>query len=293
MGRKEMRILTETKEWMSIPLRICKRKAPSRKWNKFEDMCSLFIEDILTRPNICTKSSISYEHEEFEYSYKMYLNGVKNDRPISRLKAMYCVTDCIPDNELINLINLKMKKFLFLMVTLFSAITMSAKDDVTVKSGSLAEVKAAGSSFVYIVWDYSSATLEGKNVDAFLKAKGADWVAGYPQELAEAEAEFAKALGKSKFVNVTTEKDQAQYIITIKVKDFNYGNTAVAVWVGMGAGDAHLNGSVEITKNGSKDAIAVLDADGVPGGGFGNEARRRDAYEELGECLVKLIKKAK
>ena len=44
-----------------------------------------------------------------------------------------------------------MKKFLFLMVTLFSAITMSAKDDVTVKSGSLAEVKAAGNSFVFIV----------------------------------------------------------------------------------------------------------------------------------------------
>ena len=101
-----MRILTETKEWMSIPLRTCKRKTPSRKWNKFEDMCALFIEDILTRPNICTKSSISYEHEEFEYSYKMYLNGIKNDRPISRLKAMYCVTDCIPDNELVNLINI-------------------------------------------------------------------------------------------------------------------------------------------------------------------------------------------
>ena len=186
-----------------------------------------------------------------------------------------------------------MKKIIFLFVALLSVITMSAKDDVTVKSGSLAEIKNSVSSFVYIVWDYSSATLEGKNVDAFLKEKGADWVAGYPQELAEAEAEFAKALGKSKFVNVTTEKDQAQYIITIKVKDFNYGNTAVAVWVGMGAGDAHFNATVEFTKNGSKETVAVLDADGVPGGGFGNEARRRDAYEELGECLVKIIKKAK
>ena len=39
-----------------------------------------------------------------------------------------------------------MKKFLFLMVALFSAITMSAKDDVTVKSGSLSEIKAAGIS---------------------------------------------------------------------------------------------------------------------------------------------------
>ena len=186
-----------------------------------------------------------------------------------------------------------MKKIIFLFVALLSVITMSAKDDVTVKSGSLSEVKAAGSSFVFIVWDYSAATLEGQNVDAFLKAKGEDWVANYPQELAEAEAEFAKAVSKSKYVNVTTEQDQAQYVITIKVKDFNYGNTAVAVWVGMGAGDAHFNATVEFTKNGSTETFAVLDADGVPGGGFGNEARRRDAYEELGEWVVKLIKKAK
>ena len=96
------------------------------------------------------------------------------------------------------------------MVALFSTITMSAKDDVTVKSGSLAEIKAAGKSGVFIVWDYSAATLEGKNVDAFLKEKGGDWVENYPKELAEAEAEFAEAVGKSKFVYVTTEKDQAQ-----------------------------------------------------------------------------------
>lgn len=186
-----------------------------------------------------------------------------------------------------------MKKFLFLMVALFSAITMSAKDDVTVKSGSLAEIKAAGKSNVFIVWDYSAATLGGKDVDAYLKEKGGDWAENYPQELAEAEAEFATAVGKSKFVDVTLEKDQAQYIITVKVKDFHYGSTGVSVWIGMGAGDAHLNGSVEFTKNGSTDTIAVLDADGVPGGGYGNEARRRDAYEELGEWIVKLIKKAK
>ena len=186
-----------------------------------------------------------------------------------------------------------MKKFLFLMVALFSAITMSAKDDVTVKSGSLAEIKAAGISKVFIVWDYSAATLGGKDVDAYLKEKGGDWVENYPQELVKAEAEFAKAVGKSKFVNVTTEKDQAQYIITIRVKDFTYGNNALSYWVGFGAGDAHLNGSVEFTKNGSTETIAVLDLDGVPGGGPDNEARRKNAYEELGEWVVKLIKKAK
>ena len=186
-----------------------------------------------------------------------------------------------------------MKKFLFLMVALFSVITMSAKDDVTVKSGSLAEIKAAGISKVFIVWDYSAATLEGKQVDAFLKEKGEDWVANYPQELAEAEAEFAKAVEKSKFVNVTLEKDQAQYIITVKVKDFHYGSTGAAVMIGFGAGDAHLSGSVEFTKNGSTETISVLDVDGVPGAGWGNERRRREAYKELGEWVVKLIKKAK
>ena len=186
-----------------------------------------------------------------------------------------------------------MKKIIFLFVALISVITMSAKDDVTVKSGSLSEIKAAGSSFVYIVWDYSAATLEGKNVDAFLKEKGEDWVANYPQELAEAEAEFAKAVGKSKFVNVTTEQDQAQYVITVKVKDFHYGSTGVSVMIGFGAGDAHLSGSVEFTKNGSTETISVRDVDGVPGAGFGNERRRREAYKELGEWVVKLIKKAK
>ena len=186
-----------------------------------------------------------------------------------------------------------MKKIIFLFVALISVITMSAKDDVTVKSGSLSEIKAAGSSFVYIVWDYSAATLEGKNVDAFLKEKGEDWVANYPQKLAEAEAEFAKAVGKSKFVNVTTEQDQAQYVITVKVKDFHYGSTGVSVMIGFGAGDAHLSGSVEFTKNGSTETISVLDVDGVPGAGFGNERRRREAYKELGEWVVKLIKKAK
>lgn len=36
-----------------------------------------------------------------------------------------------------------MKKIIFLFVALLSVITISAKDDVTVKSGSLAEIKAA------------------------------------------------------------------------------------------------------------------------------------------------------
>ncbi|MBQ5352205.1 MAG: hypothetical protein IIU38_08440, partial [Bacteroidaceae bacterium] len=62
-----------------------------------------------------------------------------------------------------------MKKLLFLMVALFSTVTMCAKDDVRYKSGSLSEIKAAGSSKVFVVWDYTGSTLEGKPVAEFLK----------------------------------------------------------------------------------------------------------------------------
>ena len=48
--------------------------------------------------------------------------------------------------------------------------------------------------------------------------------------------------------------------------------------------------TVELATNNGSYPYPVMYGNG---GGFGNEARRRDAYEELGECLVKLIKKAK
>ncbi|MBQ1695766.1 MAG: hypothetical protein II076_07470, partial [Bacteroidales bacterium] len=85
----------------------------------------------------------------------------------------------------------------------------------------------------------------------------------------------------------------ADYTIVMKVKDFHYGQTGLAVAVGFGAGDSHLYGTMEIYKKGQSEPIAVLDVDGVPGAGFGNEIRRVEAYRELAENLAKLIKKAK
>jgi hypothetical protein len=45
-----------------------------------------------------------------------------------------------------------------------------AKADVTLKSGSLAKLKTSKEK-VYVVWDYSHATLEGRDVKTFLKEK--------------------------------------------------------------------------------------------------------------------------
>ena len=48
-----------------------------------------------------------------------------------------------------------------------------------------------------------------------------------------------------------------------------------------------------VDKKGIEQPVAVLDVDGVPGGGYGNEKRRVEAYRELAELLAKLIKKSK
>ena len=101
-----MKILTETKKKMNIPIRKIKQKTPARKWNNFEDMCSLFIEDLLTRPHMYTKFELKKELYTFLFKYNIYLSGIKNDNPITRLKAMYCVMDCIPNDQVIDLITI-------------------------------------------------------------------------------------------------------------------------------------------------------------------------------------------
>lgn len=99
-----MKILTETKKLLHIPIRKTKKKTVSRKWNNFEDMCSLFIEDLLTSPHMNTKFELKKELNTFLFKYNRYFYGIKNDNPISRPKAMYCIKDCIPNDQLIDLI---------------------------------------------------------------------------------------------------------------------------------------------------------------------------------------------
>lgn len=101
-----MKILTETKKLVHIPIRKIKKKTVSRKWNNFEDMCSLFIEDLLTRPHMNTKFELKKELNIFLFKYNLSLYGIKNDNPITRLKAMYCVMDCIPNDQVIDLITI-------------------------------------------------------------------------------------------------------------------------------------------------------------------------------------------
>ena len=185
------------------------------------------------------------------------------------------------------------KSAIFLFILVASILTAAAKSDVEVIKGSLAELKSSDAK-MFVRWDYSNSTIEGKAVKTYLKEQGPDWERDYDAEIARAEENFRERLAdKSSDVTTVTSEQTADYIIVMKVSDFQYGSAALSAAVGFGAGDAHLSGKMEIYKKGSKTPIAVLDVDGVPGAGYGNEIRRVNAYRELAENLSKLIKKAK
>ena len=187
-----------------------------------------------------------------------------------------------------------MKKITLAIFEILAAVAVaSAKPDVTVIKGSLVELRKSNAK-MFVRWDYSNSTIEGKEVNAYLKERGDDWVRDYDAEIARAERNFSERLNEeSGDVQTVSDDNSAEYTIVMKVRDFKYGQTGLAVVVGMGAGDAHLSGTMEIYKKGQSEPIAVLDVDGVPGAGFGNEIRRVEAYRELAENLAKLIKKAK
>ena len=89
------------------------------------------------------------------------------------------------------------------------------------------------------------------------------------------------------------EGDYADYKIVVKVKNFSYGSTGASVWVGFGAGDARMWGTLEIYKKGASEPIAVIDIDGAGGSGYGNEKRRVECYREMAELLADILKKGK
>lgn len=185
------------------------------------------------------------------------------------------------------------KTLLTLFIIIAGVVTATAKSDVELQKGSLNELKGSNAK-VFVRWDYKNSTIEEKPVAAYLKERGAEWERDYPAELARAEKSFRERLNKkSKDVSTVTEESDADYVIVMKVKDFNYGQTALAVVVGFGSGDARLYGTMEIYKKGQKEPIAVLDVDGVHGNGYGSEIRRETTYCDLADNLAKMIKKAK
>ena len=98
---------------------------------------------------------------------------------------------------------------LLLSFVVCCVMSLFAKSDVTLKSGSLSKLKTSKAK-VYVVWDYSHATLEGQDVKTFLKEKGKEWERDYKAELERAEANFMERFNdKTKSVTITDKKSEA------------------------------------------------------------------------------------
>lgn len=185
-----------------------------------------------------------------------------------------------------------MKKCVALLIVLTCALSVLAKDDVTVEEGTLSEL-ANKNARLFVTWDYTNSTIEGKNVKAFLKEKGEDWFNSYPGELKTAEERFFSRYNKkTKGTKAVLNKSEAQYKVVIKVRNFDYGHMSSDVASGIGAGDARLFATMEVYKVGSKEPAAIIDVDGVSGDGTGHVYRRVETYRELAEQFAKLIRKA-
>lgn len=174
--------------------------------------------------------------------------------------------------------------------------SFNAFADVDVESGNLSDLKNKEVR-VLIEFDYSQCKIEDKDVDAFLKEKGQDWVESYPNEIASAESSFiAKFNKKSKYCKITSDEEIADYKLVFKITKFHYGSTGASVIFGGGftkkAGGASVVGVIEVLKNGDSKSVALLKVDGLGDSSWSNEARRINAYVDVAEDLAKVIKKA-
>ena len=140
-----------------------------------------------------------------------------------------------------------MKKLLLITVlTLMSNLCLFAGSDLKLVKGSVSELKGSKAT-ICATWDYSNSTIENKAINDFLNEKGDEWKRDYPKEIAKAEENFLSRLKDKASKHVTpVEGDDADYKIVVTVKNFSYGSTGASVWVGFGAGDARMWGTLEI-----------------------------------------------
>ena len=182
---------------------------------------------------------------------------------------------------------------LFLTVSLLVCLKMMAGSDLKLMKGSVLELKGSKAT-ICAKWDYSNSTIEKKSIEEFLEMKGEEWKRDYSTEIANAELNFISRLRDKASKNVTpVEGDDAEYMIIVKVRNFDYGSTSASVLFGFGSGDARLWGTMEIYKKGESEPIAIIDIDGAGGSGYGNEKRRVECYREIAELLADIFKKAK
>lgn len=180
-----------------------------------------------------------------------------------------------------------MKKLLLLSLCLFAAIGMWA--DSFVESGDVSILKDASATFSVEI-SFTGSTIEGKAYKDYLATRDAEWNAEWPELQETGRLAFIKQWNKkNKKGMLAVQGKDAPYRMVIKPAMLDLGNTAVAYFVGFGAGGMKMSGSIELYK-GSKKVIVIKVKDQT-GTGTRESQRITSLFRELADDTWKDILK--
>jgi len=173
------------------------------------------------------------------------------------------------------------------------AVAVQAKDDkVTVTSGDGKALKD-GSKTAVIEFDYSKTIAEGTPLKQYLKDRGEDHVADWPEIRDTARDRFVKMFNKRNKKGVQiVDGDKADLKLKVVIEKLDFGQTGVSVvFGGMGsAGGAEITGKMIVTEAKSGKKLAEYDLHEIRGNGstdFTEGKRLGTCYENTAKMIVK------
>ena len=186
-----------------------------------------------------------------------------------------------------------MKKMMMMALMALIAGVAQAKDDrVTVISGDGNTLKD-GAKTAVIEFDYTKTIAEGTPLKQYLKDRGEDHVADWPEIAQTARNRFVKMFNKKNKKGVQiVDNSKADLKIKVIVNKLDFGQTGVAVvFGGLGsAGGAEISGILVVTdaKSGKKLVEYDLHEIRSNGGADFTEGRRLGTcYENVAKMVVK------
>lgn len=186
-----------------------------------------------------------------------------------------------------------MKKMMVMALMALIAVAAQAKDDkVTVISGDGKTLKD-GEKTAVIEFDYTKTLAEGTPLKQYLKDRGEDHVADWPEIAQTARDRFVKMFNKKNKKGVQIiDEGKADLKMKVIVNKLDFGQTGVSVvFGGLGsAGGAEISGKLVVTDAKSGKKLVEYDLHEIRSNGstdFTEGKRLGTCYENIAKMVIK------
>ena len=187
----------------------------------------------------------------------------------------------------------RMKKIMMMALMALVAVAAQAKDDkVTVISGDASTLKD-GEKTAVIEFDYTKTVAECTPLKQYLKDRGDDHVADWPEIAKTARDRFVKMFNKKNKKGVQiVDGNKADLKMKVIVNKLDFGQTGVSVvFGGLGsAGGAEISGKLVVTDAKSGKKLVEYDLHEIRSNGstdFTEGKRLGTCYENAAKMIVK------